>query len=288
MRTRRQGFTLIELLVVVAIIALLLSILLPALSRAKRHVREVMCRSNLRQLAVGYTSYAAEWKGFLPGSDLDATPDPAAPHGYRTYCWLGTHPYTSQWGYGGHDPQQAPQRGTLFAYCGRDTNVYKCPEDRLDNTVHSNDWSRTKVLYSYTGPPLLSGASLNMLKSTLIPREIPNRMNILLNWGNYSSVARRSQPWMIVEEDAVYWLNFNTSAGWSNEDSITDRHNGRGSIAYIDGSVDTRKYPRSPRRMFANHVFYDLRDGRLVEGGCFPVLMGGIRDLPDCFPERQP
>jgi len=288
MRKRRLGFTLIELLVVVAIIALLLAILVPTLSRAKRHVREVICRSNLRQLAIGYTSYAAESNGFLPGSDEDAVADPGAPHGYRTYSWLGTHPWTSQWGHGGGDPEQAPHRGTLFRYCGRDANVYKCPEDRIDSTVHSSNESRTKVLYSYTAPQLLSGAPMNLLMSTLAPRDIPNRMNILLNWTNYSGVARRSQPWMIVEEDAVYWLNFNTSAGWSNEDSITDRHNGRGSVAYVDGSVDTRKYPRGLRRMFANHVFYDLRDGRLVEGGRWPVLMGGIRDLPDRFPDRHP
>ena len=53
----RSGFTLIELLVVVAVIALLVSILMPALRLARRAARGVVCQSNLKQIAIGWHLY---------------------------------------------------------------------------------------------------------------------------------------------------------------------------------------------------------------------------------------
>ena len=55
---KRKGFTLIELLVVIAIIALLMAILLPALSRAREQGKRAICLNNVRQLTVSWTMYA--------------------------------------------------------------------------------------------------------------------------------------------------------------------------------------------------------------------------------------
>ena len=57
---KKNGFTLIELLVVISIIALLLSILMPALQLAKEAGKRVVCLNNQKQLSLGWTMYAGE------------------------------------------------------------------------------------------------------------------------------------------------------------------------------------------------------------------------------------
>jgi prepilin-type N-terminal cleavage/methylation domain-containing protein/prepilin-type processing-associated H-X9-DG protein len=63
---KHRGFTLIELLVVVAIIALLVSILVPALSGVRSRAKATVCMSNLRQIGLSLRSYADENGGQVP------------------------------------------------------------------------------------------------------------------------------------------------------------------------------------------------------------------------------
>ena len=85
----RGAFTLVELLVVIGIIAILISILLPALNRARDKARSVQCMSNMRQIYIYCAMFAQDNKGRLPRPGIN---DPPSPDVDRTTPWAQDGP----------------------------------------------------------------------------------------------------------------------------------------------------------------------------------------------------
>ena len=110
-RSALPGFTLIELLVVISIIALLVSILLPALSKAREQARRVVCSSNGRQLHLANVNYAMDNRGYyvLAGKEINR----------NLHRWHGERNSLNE--------EFDPSRSPLVKYIGADGEIKKCP-----------------------------------------------------------------------------------------------------------------------------------------------------------------
>ena len=117
-RSRSGGFTLIELLVVISIIAVLASLLMPALEGARRSAQIILCTSNLHQIGVGVGLYTGENDGRFPAYTRTSVPvGSETDWSNRLFMWGDRGLVTSS----GSDV-------LLTEYIG--TAVCRCPLDR--------------------------------------------------------------------------------------------------------------------------------------------------------------
>ena len=217
-KIKPSAFTLIELLVVISIISLLMSLLLPSLSRAREAGQRVDCFSNMRQLMLAWYFYATD------NDDKLCSPN----------TFWNDLPVSNYWVADGPDipgnnignTEQAIAEGVLWSYTEETLGLYKCKSDHSD------------FLRSYS---LCRSGSLNSIKK-------PSSKMIIVDasstwrWlsGRYFPIQSQGSRWQ--------W--------WPQNDprqQITTRHGDGCNIIFADFHCKWLKWKDPRTIMFANH-----------------------------------
>lgn len=279
--SRGRAFTLIEILTVVAIIAVLVAILIPALSRARDQARSVNCRSNLKQLMAGKLLYVADHK-VLPGTHGlfwmqvlfgKEWPRPAG------VTWDGVRDrqvaltYTPAYQQPYHvDPEfiaDMPRKGTIYRYVKHEA-VYLCPSDKpgtADDTALGGG-GNGRLSYSmnaYIGYKTPESLQNFAYVADSLDNLLPGGQRRVSFRAGQRMVFSSSRFATMFEDHPSYHTNATYPDGSFNcIDRIATRHmlgaagsggtpEGRTSMAFLDGHVEARLYAAKTlgRELFA-------------------------------------
>jgi len=239
-KMKRNGFTLIELLVVIAILGLLLSIIMPGLSMAKKKAASAVCLNNSKQMSMAWYMYQEENGGKIMSCRMENV-------GTTTFCkegWIGqphretdttssslkmtqTDPVTDE------DEIRGIQKGKLYSYLGS-YDVYHCPADKLRKGCDG-----TGMFASYAVPYCLNnndgGNSITKFGDITMPGARFNFVEI----GTYGS---RNWTWN-------GWWSFAapSSAGqpWGLHDPLAISHGNSAVFGFLDGHSEVHKWKDS-------------------------------------------
>jgi prepilin-type N-terminal cleavage/methylation domain-containing protein len=219
---KKTGFTLIELLVVIAIIALLMGILMPALSKVKDRAKSIHCVNNVRNLAMAWFMYQDENDGKLVHGNVPASPK------FKEYgqpYWVEP-PQDIAGVYTGHsdptveDEKRGIERGHLFPFI-KDVDSYRCPSDDRKRTNKATFRS-----FSIAG-------GMNGEEGTDAVKK-------------YTEIVRPATKYVFVEEadprkwNMGSWLLYPSGNNWC--DPLTVWHGGSSTLGWADGRAEMHRW----------------------------------------------
>ena len=208
-RRLRHAFTLVELLVVIGIIALLISILLPALRRAREQAYRVSCMSNHKQLMTATKMYNADWKDVMPFANWAGKE--GAGSWWPGQGWAYTKTMIGNRVYPNFLPEDV-KTGALYKYL-RTEKVYRCPFD-VEPYQKGSGTGTVHVFSSYTINGAVSGYG-----DTSAPAP------------GYRASKFKPDAYIFWETDETRDFNFNDASNYPRPDEgLTRRHAMNGSI----------------------------------------------------------
>jgi prepilin-type N-terminal cleavage/methylation domain-containing protein/prepilin-type processing-associated H-X9-DG protein len=230
---RKLAFTLIELLVVIAIIAILASMLLPALAKAKTKATGILCLSNNKQMGLAWVMYPDDNNSVLTGNLDGGVTDRNQAKNTWVLGWLNNVTFTAD----NTNTSYLTDLSPLAPYLGRSAGVFKCPADKsLSRGKTGAPRVRSISMNGYVGKNRAYTAGYRMfVKATDVVSPSPSKLWVFLDEREDSI----NDGWFAVDMGGYDPL---TPRSYTIVDYPASYHNRAGGFAFADGHAEIKKW----------------------------------------------
>ena len=248
-RRARAGFTLVELLVVIGIIALLIAILMPALSKAREQANAVKCMSNQRNLGNALVLFTQDHKGWMVKAWFNESPYPGGPSWNYRFPKIG-------WDY------------VLLQYLGKNLEVFACPSDDPWEYRGADDGSDPdKIPASYRinisnqhAWGVVDVPAIRPLYATKITKlKDSSKAIVFFDGANKPPRWHHAATWEIAQEG---WVKVKPAHGFDYKDNVGwNKHRGRANYTFADGHAESLLWEDTHQFVATKHgMWHQMED----------------------------